>query len=188
MNMIQNNYLQNVVAYPNFLDEDKIKDAIENTEYIGYGLPEGTRICKIHSLNNLDSIMNHINKFIHRMNNRYYHFDIVNIQDIQTKDHPRRFEYKSTENGKFDQHIDVGDNRHSTRKLSYSIQLTDSNDYEGGDLIFWPQGNNTPELLEMRRQKGTIIIFPSYMCHAVTPVTKGVRNALVGWVHGNAFR
>ena len=68
--MIQNNYLQNVVAYPNFLDEDKIKDAIENTEYIGYGLPEGTRICKIHSLNNLDSIMNHINKFIHRMNNR----------------------------------------------------------------------------------------------------------------------
>tara|TARA_R100000231_G_scaffold138657_1_gene117522 strand:+ start:599 stop:721 length:123 start_codon:yes stop_codon:yes gene_type:complete len=40
----------------------------------------------------------------------------------------------------------------------------------------------------MRRQKGSIIFFPSYMVHAVTPVTKGVRNALVGWVNGNPFR
>jgi hypothetical protein len=34
---------------------------------------------------------------------------------------------------------------------------------------------------------GTVIVFPSYLAHCVTPVTKGVRWALVGWVHGPSF-
>jgi len=33
-----------------------------------------------------------------------------------------------------------------------------------------------------------MIFFPSYTLHEVTPVTKGTRYTLVGWVHGPAFK
>jgi PKHD-type hydroxylase len=38
------------------------------------------------------------------------------------------------------------------------------------------------------REKGTVIMFPSYLLHRVTPVTKGVRKSLVLWVGGTTFR
>ena len=45
-----------------------------------------------------------------------------------------------------------------------------------------------PGMKEQLRQKGTIIIFPSFIRHRVTPVTKGVRKSLVVWVDGPRFR
>ena len=36
--------------------------------------------------------------------------------------------------------------------------------------------------------QGTAIFFPSYMEHAVVPVTKGTRYSLVCWVLGPNFR
>ena len=38
------------------------------------------------------------------------------------------------------------------------------------------------------KTKGTVIFFPSFLRHAVTPVTKGERKSLVLWVHGKPFR
>ena len=80
----------------------------------------------------------------------------------------------------------MGPGIYSTRKISYSIQLSDEDEYEGGDLVIFPDDITDEEKLSFRR-KGTIILFPSYRAHCVTPVTKGTRNAIVGWVHGNAF-
>ena len=65
-----------------------------------------------------------------------------------------------------------------------TIQLSDSNDYKGGDLQFI----HTEEHKSKIRQKGDIIIFPSYVWHRVTPITEGKRHALVGWIHGPAFK
>ena len=36
-------------------------------------------------------------------------------------------------------------------------------------------------------EKYEIVFFPSWMPHMVTPVTKGTRKTLVGWVHGPDF-
>ena len=40
--------------------------------------------------------------------------------------------------------------------------------------------------------KGNLIniyrVFPAYILHSILPVTKNVRYALVGWVHGPSFR
>ena len=36
-------------------------------------------------------------------------------------------------------------------------------------------------------EKGDIVIFPSYVLHRVSPVTKGVRHSLVAWANGSAF-
>jgi len=184
--MRKNKHLTNSMVFPDFFDEDKIIDCLSNSTYVGKGLPEVVRVCSIYSITNNDYIVKYINEFIKKINTKFYKFDIV---DLHGEDLPKRFEYSSVENGKFDEHMDIGNNPlSSTRKISYSIQLTDSNEYEGGDLMFWPVTKEAPEMKRIRRQKGSIILFPSYMCHAVTPITKGVRNALVGWVNGNAFR
>ena len=70
------------------------------------------------------------------------------------------------------------------RKLSISIQLTDPTKYEGGDLnLYW-----SDDPVTMKNNKGSLFIFPSYMLHEVTPVTKGERNSLVCWVNGPQFK
>lgn len=66
------------------------------------------------------------------------------------------------------------------RKLSFSLQLTDPSEYEGGDLIL-DQGY-MPETAS--KKLGDITFFISATVHEVTPVTKGERHALVGWVSG----
>ena len=38
------------------------------------------------------------------------------------------------------------------------------------------------------RGKGVAVLFPSYMMHRVSPVTKGTRKSLVLWVGGEHYR
>ena len=74
----------------------------------------------------------------------------------------------------------------SQRKLSITIQLSDSDEYEGGDFVF-TKDIPSPDA-ELIRKKGTIIVFPSFLYHQVMPVTKGTRYSLVGWYEGNDWR
>ncbi|WP_420385103.1 2OG-Fe(II) oxygenase [Roseivirga sp.] len=84
----------------------------------------------------------------------------------------------------FDWHLDFGAGEISHRKLSISVQLSDPNEYEGGDLQFMINKNfyNAP------RTKGTVVIFPSFIMHRVTPITKGVRQSIVAWLAGHPYR
>ena len=80
----------------------------------------------------------------------------------------------------------------NVRKLSVTISLTDSETYEGGNLKFdWGEHAETKsrfhECTEIR-PRGSVIVFPSYYYHQVTPVTKGTRYSLVIWYHGKPFR
>ena len=74
------------------------------------------------------------------------------------------------------------------RKLSMTIQLSDDNDYEGGDFIFQKNLIDIPPDSKKLRAKGTILVFPSFLPHAVTPVTKGERKSLVVWADGPEWR
>jgi PKHD-type hydroxylase len=38
------------------------------------------------------------------------------------------------------------------------------------------------------KKKGSVLLFPSWILHRVTPVTKGVRKSIVVWVTGPKFR
>lgn len=69
------------------------------------------------------------------------------------------------------------------RKLSFSIQLSDPLEYEGGNLCCYV----TKEPVVACREKGCITFFPSFVLHDVTPITKGKRRSLVGWIHGPKF-
>ena len=90
--------------------------------------------------------------------------------------------------GHYDFHIDSdGHSRKniddSVRKLSMSCLLTDPSEFEGGN--FQLQTSATPYNIKL--EKGDIIMFPSYLLHRVSPVTKGVRHSLVAWANGRAF-
>lgn len=72
----------------------------------------------------------------------------------------------------------------TVRKLSFTIQLSDPETYEGGDVVLY---NSLIDTANLSRALGSISFFPSYTIHEVTPVTRGVRHSLVGWACGPAF-
>ena len=84
----------------------------------------------------------------------------------------------------FDWHMDFHSGEISHRKLSVTVQLSDPEDYEGGDLQFMI--NNRIE--SAPRKKGTIVVFPSFMVHRVTPIESGTRYSIVGWLSGPPYR
>ena len=77
------------------------------------------------------------------------------------------------------------------RKLSLTINLNTPGDYEGGNLKFdfgpHAERERYYECVEMRPQ-GSIILFPSWLHHQVTPITKGIRKSLVLWCLGRPFK
>ena len=119
-----------------------------------------------------------------------YQFDISGMIES-----PNMMKYSSPDvspkgkPGKYDWHMDVGVGTvPSLRKLSYSI-LLNVGEYEGGELAFHRGRGMGPAADQTSTDSiGTAIVFPSYLVHRVLEVTKGIRYALVGWLHGNSFR
>lgn len=71
------------------------------------------------------------------------------------------------------------------RKLSFSLQLSEADSYEGGDFQMQREdGSLDKGLWRQMRQRGSFIIFPAVVVHRVTPVIMGERRSLVGWVLG----
>ena len=76
------------------------------------------------------------------------------------------------------------------RKVSASLQLSESNEYEGCNLeIRLPldEKGKFPDLVASR-QKGDFVVFPSFAKHGVTKLESGVRNSMVLWYYGPAWR
>jgi PKHD-type hydroxylase len=86
--------------------------------------------------------------------------------------------------GHYGWHVDIGPNSINHRKISITIQLSDPDDYEGGDLEIWTGG----EFKTIERKQGCAILFPSFLMHRVTPVTKGIRKSLVLWLGGDSYK
>ena len=92
--------------------------------------------------------------------------------------------YDNTEDH-YTRHMDAAINGDAaTRKLTFSVQLSDPEFYEGSRLML----HTSHEPIEAKVEQGCINFFPSYILHEVTPLTSGKRYSLVGWVHGPRFR
>jgi PKHD-type hydroxylase len=115
---------------------------------------------------------------VEECNRRFFCVDVVGVEtNLQLA------RYDGTESGFYDWHTDFAGAR-PLRKLSISVQLSNSEDYEGGDLEL--QYGHVPEKLE--RARGTLIVFPSFTLHRVTPVTRGARWSLVAWILGKRWQ
>ena len=125
--------------------------------------------------------LNKISLEISAVNANGWRFD---LSGFVADDMPYIMRYPDSMQGHNDWHVDMGRAYAASRKLGFTIELTESNAYEGGDLEF----HNVEIDNESLRKKGTLAIFPTYWLHRVTPVTKGTRDVVVGWVHGPSFR
>ena len=75
------------------------------------------------------------------------------------------------------------------RKLSMTLNLTDKTNYEGGNLEFDLGRHGNPQYVSPDvRTQGTIVVFPSFISHQITPVTSGTRYSLVLWALGEPFK
>ena len=115
-------------------------------------------------------------------NNALWHFDLLTADDcIQYT------EYYDVEGGHYGWHQDIGPGLMSKRKVSITVQLSDSDEYEGGDLEIF-RGGDPNEAEKAPRGKGVVFIFPSFIMHIVTPITKGTRRSFVLWVGGTHYK
>jgi len=115
---------------------------------------------------------------INNANERFFKFDLSRLESLQ---------YTVYNKGQFYRdHMDLGfkNPNNAVRKLSFTMQLSDPADYDGGELVI--KHGSTPDIA--RKNRGAITVFPSYVMHEVTPVTRGTRKSIVGWVTGPRWK
>jgi len=71
------------------------------------------------------------------------------------------------------------------RKLSFTLQLSDPEDYRGGEVQFMDFSGKS---YFMPKQRGTIAFFDSRTPHRVRKVKSGMRKSIVGWVIGPRWK
>lgn len=93
-------------------------------------------------------------------------------------------EYTGDEQGHYNWHMDLGQDKAVHRKICVVIQLSDPSSYEGGDLQLYLGS----ESVSIQKEKGYVCVFPAYVLQQITPVTKGHAQFLVLRLSGEAFR
>lgn len=95
-------------------------------------------------------------------------------------------EYYGTNEGHYDWHMDTMWDKDMAfdRKLSLTIQLSSPEEYVGGEFEF----SEVEQLPKENKNKGSVVVFPSYLYHRVKPVTEGTRKSLVAWFEGPRWR
>jgi len=91
----------------------------------------------------------------------------------------------------YDWHCDSFQRDGRNRKLSFTLNLSDPSTYVGGEFEFDYRDSKKGSRIETVKHvkdKGSCIVFPSYMWHRVRKVTKGTRYSLVVWLQGDSFK
>jgi PKHD-type hydroxylase len=164
------------------LKNKKLEDGLIGSKSMEHSVKKDVRMCKVFWVPKTEEYMWLYKKVIDiaiDVNRNCWDFDLVGA------DIPLQYvEYDSEYRGHYDWHLDIGNTNNSKRKLSVSIQLSDGDDYDGGNLLFFNGGGQT----RANRDKGSMILFPSYILHKVEPVKRGKRKALILWLTGPPFR
>ncbi len=168
-----------------FLTNEEIKkiikiyeDSDKNPAIVKSGFKKNIRKVSKVELNRNDfhniGIYEKILRAVYATNRDFYQFNINGlVENLEI------LKYDSSIKAVYKKHIDYGGGVWP-RKISIVVQLSNSEDYEGGNTMIYIGD----EPIKLDKTIGCINLFPSYQLHEVTPITKGVRYALVGWVSG----
>ena len=88
-------------------------------------------------------------------------------------------------------HCDCFKHQEKNRKISFTLNLSDPSAYKGGEFEFDYRDvtkSKRTEVVAQVQEKGSCLMFPSFIWHRVRPVKKGVRYSLVVWLTGENFR
>ena len=85
---------------------------------------------------------------------------------------------KSLKGMRYGRHIDNAFMSSGRADLSFTIFLSEKNQYEGGELLI----ENLNSVKEFKLNLGEILIYPSTYLHSVQEVKEGERMVCVGWI------
>ena len=137
-------------------------------------------------------LYNELEKLTIEANNALFQFDIQYVTDLlhyvvyPEPNKPDRTGQIREEGGFLDWHMDIGQGGVNHRKLALTVQLSDPKDYEGGVFQCWFGGGG--KFIDLPREKGDVLVMPTFIMHNVSPITRGERRALVFWTGGEPFR
>ena len=153
------------------LIENERSDANIRKSDIGWMSPEGEHRW----------LFDRIKDCVNAINADWYRYDLIGFEGIQFA----RYSGTDGQANFYASHVDLQSTTFGTiRKLSFSIQLSHPEAYDGGDVLLY---RSLTDWSTMSKAVGSITFFPSYTIHEVLSVTRGVRYSLVGWAHGPAF-
>ena len=161
-------YCSGLPSEPALLDQGKKDDDYRRSD-----------VAWLQHNNETSWIFDRIGFIARQLNGQFYRFDLYGFCE-----HMQFTIYDESNEGCYDWHTDSGGANFTPRKLSLVLQLTDPEEYEGGELQILASKN----VESVTKQRGLVAAFPSYVLHRVTPVTKGNRKTLVVWVGGPQFR
>lgn len=129
-----------------------------------------------------ESLYDRMETIILSLNSQFFQYNLAKLAPLQYAI------YHGSQQAHFDWHADycreTGNEAADFRKLSISVQLSDPSGYEGGEL----QARVRNGIDIAPKSRGTVIAFPSFVLHRVTPVTSGIRKSLVAWALGPDYR
>ena len=141
------------------------------------GKYRNSEISWLYPSDNLQWAFQKVTDTVLELNDKFFQFDIFGLNE------GFQFTKYKSPGGQYNKHVDRALDT-AVRKLSMTIQLTDPKEYKGGELFLYEDEKGT----EMKKEQGTLILFPSYILHEVNPITKGERNSLVSWITGKQFK
>jgi PKHD-type hydroxylase len=148
----------------------------------GYENIRSTKVAWVPRNPETENVYQRMEEAVLELNARFFRFDLSGLAALQYA------LYGGPEGGHFDWHKDYGrdpsDPAQEPRKLTLSLQLSDSDDYKGCDL----QARAGNLIDTAPRARGTLVAFPANVLHQVTPIESGIRRALVIWAVGPEFR
>lgn len=125
-------------------------------------------------------VMDRMVRLVAQANRDSFGFDLTEFAES-----PQVARYGAEREGHFDWHTDIGAGALAAkRKLTIVVQLSEPEAYDGGALELRPDSH----IRHVPRDRGTAVLFPSFVLHRVTPVIFGTRWSLTLWSHGPAFR
>ena len=91
---------------------------------------------------------------------------------------------KYTMGMRYGNHVDnalMGGNERMRSDLSFTLFLSDTKEYEGGELVIEMLGGSE----ECKLEAGSMVLYASTSLHRVEPVTSGCRLVAVGWIQSS---
>lgn len=150
-------------------------------------IQQRVRKCEVRWLKREDDRFADVRQLILRRiedaNRKCFGFDLAYLPNIQ-------FALYEEGGGYYTWHTDddlwkpiSGNTRVFVRKLSCVISLSAADSYEGGNLEL-----DGMSVSGQMRGLGATAVFPAFVRHRVTPVTRGKRYSLAAWMEGPGWR
>ena len=180
---LPNNIIKTIIEEVNNINDSNYEDSLINMK------PEGSKELEIRKSKNcwIDStswIGGFLWSYIMRANRENFLYDISHIQNNEIQ--CTQYNVNDYYNWHTDQDIrTIFKSEGEVRKLSFSLQLSDKDEYVGGDLEFTDVDK---KIFSAPRDRGCMIIFDSRTIHRVTTIESGERKSLVGWVVGPRWK